>query len=349
MRYVFFNTGSWQGNASMMRFRELGREFVARGIEVFYAVDDLPYNREKLDVDPKATVVYTSIRGKISQHWKRRKTIANLKPDFVHVLNPAAKSCMALWGSKWRVVGDWDEWPVTRPYGFPRRTMEKFLDHWLRHRATVISVCSRYLHEQFRTRFGLSPHYIPYAAYLPEQPPTTSPYAQRTAVYMGNLYPAYDQDIVFEAAALLKARGQEPHITFVGKGPELEKWSDFVKERSLSNVNVVGFVSDGVQFWRYLRHAHVMLFPIRVTPINLARCPAKTFAYAQACRPIIANKVGEVAEVLGDKATYIEPTPEAFADAIQNAMERDLPDVDYGIEAHNWSVRADALLAALPK
>lgn len=332
----------------MVRFRELGREMIARGVDVTYAVDDFPFNREKLNVDPKARVVFSEKPGGVSQLWKRRRTLKQLRPDFVHVLNPAPKSCAALWGSRWRVVGDWDEWPASRPNGFVRLGMEKYLDRWLRHRASVVSVCSLYLRDQFRDRFGLEANYIPYAAYLHEQPATTSPFDQRTAVYMGNLYPAYDHDLLFDAAVQLKARGREPRVVFLGQGPELESRRAFVKEQGLTNVEVAGFTT-GIELWRRLRHAHVLLFPIRVNPVNLARCPSKTFAYAQARRPVITNHVGEVPEVLGDKANYVDPTPAAFADAIQSAMERDLPDVDFGIEAHNWSVRADALLAALPK
>ena len=92
----------------------------------------------------------------------------------------------------------------------------------------------------------------------------------------------------------------------------------------------------------------MLLFPIRSTRDNWLRCPSKTFAYAQARRPIITNRVGEVAHMLGEKATYIECTPEAFADAIERAMDTpNLPDVDYGIERQNYDERAGMLLEYL--
>ena len=34
MRYVFFSTGSWEKSASMVRFRELGNQFMIRGVDV---------------------------------------------------------------------------------------------------------------------------------------------------------------------------------------------------------------------------------------------------------------------------------------------------------------------------
>ena len=346
MHYVFFSTGSWEGNASMVRPRELGREMIARGVDVTYAVDDNEYNRNGLNVDPRAKVAYTNPAGRLAQVMRRRQTIADLKPDFVHVLNPAPKTCAGLWGSKWRVVGDWDEWPAMRPYGLVRRSMERYLDHWQRRRSALVVVASRYLQDQFHQRFGLEATYIPYAAYLPDQPTTTSPFAEPTAVYMGNLYPAYDHDLLFEAAMQLKAKGKRPRIMFLGHGPDLERWRGFVKEKDLPNLDVAGYTT-GEELWRRLRHAHVLLFPIRPTLLNLARCPSKTFAYAQARRPVITNRVGEIPEVLGDRATYIDPTPEAFASAIEQAMEREMGDVDYEVEKQNWGARAQTLLAAL--
>jgi lipopolysaccharide biosynthesis protein len=77
------------------------------------------------------------------------------------------------------------------------------------------------------------------------------------------------------------------------------------------------------------------------------RCPAKTFAYMQAARPIITNRVGEVAEVLRDLATYVEPSAEAFAAAVMASVAEPRPDVLYPLDAHTWPARTDALLDAV--
>lgn len=348
MRYTFFNAGSWERNPSMMRLRELGREMIARGVDVTYAVDDCDYNRKHLDVDPKAEVVFTARPRGLAQWRGRRRTLKNLRSDFVHILNPSPRTCAGLWGSRLRVVGDWDEWPALRPGSFARRTANKFLDYWMRNRPVLTVVSSRYMTDQFRQRYGIEALYVPYAAYISKTADGVSPFSRPTAVSMGSFYAAYDHDILFNAARLLKASGKLPPLTFIGDGPDWQKWRTFVQEHQLDNVELKGYVNDD-QRWLCLRHAHVLLFPIRVNPINLARCPAKTFAYAQAHRPVIANRVGEVPEVLGELATYVDPTPEAFAAAIVDAMQRPQPDVDYGVEAHNWAARADRLLAALPQ
>jgi glycosyltransferase involved in cell wall biosynthesis len=322
-------------------------------VDVCYVVDDVPFNRAGLGVDPRAEVTYVTRASGPGQSLARRRAVARARADLVHVINPAPKSAAALWGSRQRVVGDWDEWPMIRPGPLTKRMLYRYLDHWLRGRASVPVVCSRYLQSEFARRFGVTAEYIPYAAYMTEPPAgaaaATSPFDAPTAVYMGALMPAYDHDVIFEAAVRLKARGRDWPITFIGTGPDLAKWRQFVVDRGLTNVAVKGWVSDDERY-RHLRHARVLLFPIRVNPVNLARCPAKTYAYAQARRPVVTCRVGEVPEVLGPAATYLgEPTPDAFADAIDAAMSAEQPDVDYAIERHNWAARTDDLLAAIER
>jgi glycosyltransferase involved in cell wall biosynthesis len=277
----------------------------------------------------------------------RRNLLKKISPDYVHVLNPFIKAYSALRYSGQKIVGDWDEWPAHRNLPLPRLIMEKFLDRWLRKRSQRLVVASKYLQQQFKQRFNLDAAYIPYATYLQPWGDGNTPFAEPTAVYMGNLYPAYDHDLLFEAARLLKARGRAPRIAILGAGPDTEKWCAFVAAHGLTNVSVPGFVS-GELLWRHLRHAHVLLFPIRENLLNLCRCPSKTFAYAQSRRPTIANRVGEVAQVLGDRGIYVDCTSEAFADAIDAAMSAPArPDINYRIEDQNWSARTDALLKTI--
>jgi glycosyltransferase involved in cell wall biosynthesis len=190
-------------------------------------------------------------------------------------------------------------------------------------------------------------HYIPHAPYFTEQPRVDSPFTEPTAVYMGNLIPAWDHDILFEAARVMKERGQSPPIAILGHGDEMEKYQAFVARHDLRNVRLAGYTT-GVELWRHLRHAHVLLFPIRDTVLNRSRCPSKIFAYAQARRPLIANRVGELPQLLGELPVWVGESPEAFADAIAKHMSMPAPpDVEYRLEKHSWSDRAERLLAAL--
>jgi glycosyltransferase involved in cell wall biosynthesis len=350
MHYCFFSVGSWERNASQMRLRELGAQFVRRGIRVTYLLDDVPYNRERVKLADGAALEFVNPARGAKQFFARRAALRRLRPDYVHVLNPSPKSYLSLrLVPSQRLVADWDEWRATFPKPWPlwKRLWYPEIDRFHRGHAALLSVASRYMQEGFERRFEVRPLYLPYAAYLHETPlDAPSPFTEPTAVYMGSFYPSYDHDVIFNAAVILKRRGLTPRIKFIGGGPEQERWRQFVREQGLDNVTIAGYLPDA-ELWPNLRGAHVLLFPIRPSQINLARCPAKSYAYAQARRPVITCRVSEVPEVLGEPATYVEPTAEAFAEALAEAMARPAMDVDYGIERHNWSARADTLLEAL--
>lgn len=350
MHYCFLTFGSWQGNAGLIRPRHLGSELIERGCRVSYLVDDMPINREVKFPD-RAHVQWVPNPRTIGQVRARRRAIRDLSPDYVHVLNAHPKSYAALAGMRRvKVVADWDEPPTLKDLGFARGRMEAFLDRWLRRRADVRITCTSFLHEYFREYYGLETHYIPHAPYLASHDEGVSPFRTPTAVFMGNLYALWDQDILFEAALLLKQRGLSPPIMVMGDGPEMPKWRQFVADNDLGNVTLAGFVR-GEDLWLRLRHAHVLLFPIRDTVVNRSRCPSKVFAYAQARRPIITSRVGELPYMLGDdKPVWIESTPQAFARTLGDVMAQPRPpDVDYQLEKHSWSDRADRLIEALGK
>lgn len=347
MHYCFLSTGTWAGNASFVRLREFGHELSKRGHAVSYVIDEMESNRADLKLPANANIAWVP-RGTKHEMPERRRAVKKLSPDFVHVLNPYIKAYLALAGTSQPVVGDWDEWPSRRPHRFGKKQVEMYLDRWLRKRSKRLIVCSRYLQNEFKKVFNLDTAYIPYATYLEPKQDGESPFTRPTAVYMGNIYPAYDHDLIIEAGAILQQQGVIAPITLLGAGPDLEKWQAVVKDRKLTNVELKGYVTGDI-LWRHLRHAHVLLFPIRETLLNLCRCPSKTFAYMQAKRPIITNKVGEVAEALGDKVRYVDCSPQAFATAISESMQgdRQLPDIDYQVEKHSWALRTDSLLQAL--
>jgi glycosyltransferase involved in cell wall biosynthesis len=315
-----------------------------RGVEVSYLLDDLPYNRS-LELHPKARRLYVANPKSVSQLLTRRRVLREAAPDYVHICSVSPKAYLALVGTDQKLVGDWDEWPARRPYRPLKKRVATTVDAWLRGRADLCVVASRYMQRAFREDYGIEPLYLPHASFMPSYPDGVSPFSAPTAVYMGNFYPVYDQDILFEAAAILKQRGLTPQIEMIAGGTDLARWRRFVEERGLTNVTMAGYLT-GEELWRHLRHAHVLLFPLRYSEVNACRCPGKIFFYAQARRPVITTSVGEIPEVLKEKATYVSCTAEDFADAIAEAMSHPvLPDVDYDLDS--WDARAQSLLDAL--
>ena len=242
MHYCFLTSGTWEANASFVRLREFGNELLSRGHVVSCIADDYPYNIEKLPgiFNDRANILIVRPSRGIGQFMARRKLVHQINPDYVHVLNPFIKAYAALRFTGRKIIGDWDEWPSHRDLPLPRKVLEKFLDRWLRNHSYRLVSASKYLQQQFKQRFDLDAAYIPYAAYLQSYGDGESPFTEPTAVYMGNFYPAYDHDLLFEAARILKAQGKMPKIALLGGGPDLERWRAFVKQHDLANVSISG-------------------------------------------------------------------------------------------------------------
>ena len=57
--------------------------------------------------------------------------------------------------------------------------------------------------------------------------------------------------------------------------------------------------------------------------------------------------MGEVAQLLRDRAIYVEQTAQAFADAIDRAVSEPQPDVEYDLRDQTWAARTSELLKLL--
>jgi glycosyltransferase involved in cell wall biosynthesis len=344
----FLTYGPWPGNPGLTRPTLLGAALAERGVEVSYLVDDLPANHGDLGLHADARIAWVPRSRGAAQVATRRRALARVAPSHVHVLNPHAKALATLGGMRHvDVVADWDEPPVLRPFGRVRLALERGLDAWLRRRGDHHVACTHWLQDEYLD--GIPSAYIPHGTFLGAFEPTPSPFDEPTAVYLGSFFPKWDHDVVFHAARRLAERGLGPPIVFVGDGQDRARWEAFVTEHELTNVSFAGWLDDD-ELKRHLAHAHVALFPIRDSVLNRARCPSKTLAYAQASRPVITCRVGEVPEILGEAATYVDCTPEAFADAIAEAMARtDLPHVDFHPERHSYADRAERYLELLAR
>ena len=348
MRYCFFTAGPWRRNGGLIRCRHLGPALIDRGIEVIYVVDDLEDNRVYVELDPRAEIAWVPQDGATHGYATRRSLWPRVSPDFVHVVGPHFKAWAALANMRdLAIVADWDEPLLLHPLPPHRRLLALGLDGWLRRRADRIISCTRYVQAMLRDRHDIDAPYIPHAAYLPAYPDGPSPYDRPTAAYLGGFVPAWDHDIIFEAMRLLKESGSKPSLAIIGEGDDLSRWQEFAAVHGLDNIAFRGWL-EGRELWRHLRHATVNLFPIRDTELNRARCPSKTFAYAQARRPVITGSVGEVPELLGATPRYVEQSPEAFASAIHELMSGPRPaDVNLRADSHTYADRADRLLHAL--
>lgn len=344
-RYALLATGCLNRNASFVRLRELGLAMASRSIDVHFIIDDTAYNSSLLpDLSP-ATVHLVDGGSRLLRLARRRRLIQSLAPHGVHILNPQPLNTSSVAMSSAPVICDWDEWLSVRDRPWWRRPSDLLTEAYGRNRARLNVVASRYLQDAFYHRFGLSSLYLPYAPYLPPMTRSRNPFTHPTAVYVGNLVKDYDHDLIIDAWEILAHRGITMHLSICGGGPLLDQVRTNVAARGLDRVHIAGYVT-GQPLADQILHAHVLLLPIRDTPGNRARCPSKTFAYIQSQRPVIGNPVGEVVEALGDSATYVPASAEAFASAVEATVGKNLPDVAYP-RLQSWQDLGDRLIESL--
>lgn len=345
MRYLFVTTGDLEKNASFVRLRELGRALSGLGLDVQFLVDPTEWNQTLVGLLDFGTVHLLSSGGRLAQLFERRNAIRRIRPDTVHILNPQPFNCLAVAASRVPVVVDWDELLSSRSGLKSRRYLSLLCEAYGRRKATFTVVASRHQQTVFRDRYGVESLYLPYACYLPTSASGANPFSEPTAVYLGNFYPDFDHDLIIDAWRVLKqADDVVPRLELIGDGAD--RTAVQLRAGSLGlgdRISLPGYLT-GQNLWNRLVHAHVLLFPIRDTIGNRMRCPSKTFAYMQARRSIITNRVGEVAEALGDQAHYVEPTAEGFAAAVRDAFSSPAKTVDYALARHTWTARAETLL-----
>ncbi|MEM9411560.1 MAG: glycosyltransferase family 4 protein [Planctomycetota bacterium] len=274
--------------------------------------------------------------------------LRSLGVEYVHFLNPEVKAAaLSLLNRQVKVVGDWEDWhAVSRDSGL-RKYVTRFCDRYMLKKSDIVVTASHWLAEKFQADTGSNAHYIPYAI-LPKKFPTLpNPFSEPTAVFMGTFHKNWDHDLLIDAVVELGRRGMTPQICMIGKGEDLERCKSIVESNGLTNITFAGFL-DWDDMLNRLCWAHVLLFPIRDEIWNRARCPFKVFQYAQAKRPVLTCRVGEIPTFLGDKASYVDSTPQAFADRLELLMSQErLPNIDYGIEKHTWSSRGHDFERAL--
>ncbi|MGI6391845.1 MAG: glycosyltransferase [Kiritimatiellia bacterium] len=347
MRYGFLTFGALS-NAGYIRARELGKALLDTGIEVAYIVSDLPENHGMLD--SRSDVRFVQHGYSLRKFAERRRAIRELKLDYLEVFNDQnGLSWLTVRGLRGpKLVGMWDEASVFKStLPLVKRLLILFWDRWFRKHVVARFTSTREHQRIWMKKYPEPIVYMPHACYLANHLDRPSPFNRPTVVYMGQFHACWDQDLFFEAFRLLKQQNIMPPLYLMGTGPDEDKWKRFVSKHGLQNITFAGYQT-GESLYQHLRHAHVLLFPMRPTVLNKTRCPSKTLAYAQARRPIITNRVGEIAEMLGDNAIYVEPSPEGFARGIQEAIQKShLPDVNYEIGLHTWSKRAEQLIREL--
>jgi glycosyltransferase involved in cell wall biosynthesis len=75
-------------------------------------------------------------------------------------------------------------------------------------------------------------------------PKEVEPYSKNFSVlYVGSYIPLHGTTVIIEAAKILQERNEDISLLMIGKGPDLQKCQNLVKEYNLTNIEFKGFMS----------------------------------------------------------------------------------------------------------
>jgi len=335
MRIAFLGTSNPGVNASQVRLYHLARGMADAGHQVTVVVPDDPVNREFPVTRESAVAVHLfKARSAIAEVFTKFREVSAGNFDVVHVVGIGARS-LQLVGRPFRrpfYVQDYDEaMTVQEGHSRARRAYYSIAEGLTRQRAHGVVVASRSLECLVRERrpdlgrrllylpIGYDPSFEGASENLDSQLRAMVG-ERRVLTWVGSFWPAFRIDEIIDLAATLARRGRPLAFMLVGDGPSLEATRSLVAARKLSNVLLPGRVSLA-DLQAYLRISEVFLLPFPETPQNLYRCPTKLFQYIAYNRPIVTNRVGEVAEALGGDGFYYQSrSVESMADACEKAI-----------------------------
>ena len=123
---------------------------------------------------------------------------------------------------------------------------------------------------------------------------------------------------------LAEIYGRMPEVRFlvVGKGRHGEEEELLAASRSMgfaSALVMAGWV-EPQDIPDYLAAADVALYPLDDTLVNRAKCPAKLTEIIRAGIPVVADRVGQAAEYIGDGASCFLCDPANPEQMVENAF-----------------------------
>ena len=124
--------------------------------------------------------------------------------------------------------------------------------------------------------------------------------------------------------ALERVCSMRPHVIFAHGGASLSIDDAERKRRGLDGrMRGFGWIPDE-RFALFLGACDIMLLPLSDRKMNVERWPHKITDYLSAGRPVAANAVGDVADLLtaDDAGAVGEPTGEGLAGAIESLLAR---------------------------
>jgi glycosyltransferase involved in cell wall biosynthesis len=335
LRVAFIGTQNPQQSASQSKLYHLARCLADAGHEVTLIVPEDPINRT-FPVIRGSEVKFRGIKAPsaIAEAFNKHRQLADACFDVVHVVGIGLRSLVSA-GRPWHrpfYVQDYDEAMTTNAGSASRRLYYGILEILTRQRAHGVVVASRALQ---RFLLECRPDLGPRLLYLPigydasfengrtdlDAPIARSAGDRPVLVWAGTFRPGYGVNELVDLAEALASRSARCLLMLVGGGPDFEETKVVIKHKGLDEYVLLPGTQSLSDLHAYLRIATAFLLPFSPTRQNLFRCPTKLFQYIAYNRPIVTNRVGEVAETLGDAGFYCEcGNARSMADTCQRAI-----------------------------
>ncbi len=235
-------------------------------------------------------------------------------PDVLHLFKPKGYSGLAALLAQAIAPGlplvvdtdDWEGWADGNdllPYPWPAKALFAWQEHDLPRHAAAVTVVSRTLEAQVQG-FGVPPErivYVPNGMNTVDHVPLVKPMDVPTMLLYTRFWEFDVRDVV---ATLVGVAQHIPHVRLliVGLGERGEEsvllhWAQ--RAGVANNIDYRGWV-EPEHLPALLQSAMLALVPMNDTLINRARGLAKLLELMAAGLPIVAGRVGQVAEYLED-------------------------------------------------
>ncbi|HZP60722.1 MAG TPA: glycosyltransferase [Opitutaceae bacterium] len=336
-RLLFVGVSTMQHHAGQHKLYFLADALGRRGWPTTVLVPDFEENRVFLRDRPWIEALFYPHGNGLTDAWQKSRVLREDRWSAIWLVGVGLRSFLYR-GNKYKhipLIKDFDEFPSMMSHlGRWRRLYLRAIERAMIAQADGFTCASALIEGLIRRqRPGLAGRLCRLAVAISEDEHRVDPAVvarlrradagRPTLLYVGSMNRFYEEQIdeLIGLARVLHCRGLPARVRLLGGGPELDHFKDRAARAGLGGaIEFAGHIPRE-ELASHMDAAQVLIFPFPANPFNLSRCPTKAYHYAAANRPVVTNRVGEVAALFGEKAWYYpERDVEAFADCCLNAL-----------------------------
>jgi glycosyltransferase involved in cell wall biosynthesis len=271
--------------------------------------------------------------------WRMFRAALAKKPDVIHLFKPkgyggvAAMFQIALTGIGLRLPPlflDTDDWEGTggmnelHSYSGPEKRFYQFQEQWITKRAAGVTVASRAL-EGLVAEMGIEPGRL---LYLPNCVSESGSGDGRVArrrfgipkaapvVLLYTRFFEFPQEKLYRLFEQIQKRAAGVRFLVIGKGRSGEEGLlvSAAKDRGFADSLVLAGWIEPADLPDCLAAGDVAVYPFADNLVNRTKCPAKLTELLLAGRPVVADRVGQLAEYIQDGVSGVLCDPDDWED-----------------------------------